>query len=337
MKILISAYSFFPSIGGTEEITDLVARGFSGRGHAVMIVTMTASPTEVEAPYKILRQPSLLTLFGALKWCDVYLQEHLSIRLGWPALLVRRPLVIALQTYLGSGRDWRSRLRKLALSRANAVIACSRALAEQVYPGARVIHNAYRATEFRCLDDGERPIDLVFLGRLIGDKGAHVLIDALGHLRRRGSTPSLEIIGGGPEESALQEQCDALGIASQVEFKGFLRGTALVQALNRCRIMVVPSTWAEPFGIVALEGIACGCAVIAADVGGLPEAVGPCGTTFPAGDSAALADLIADLLADEVRLSTLRSGAEAHLAKHHMGAIADEYLEVLSLAYNRSR
>ena len=49
----------------------------------------------------------------------------------------------------------------------------------------------------------------------------------------------------------------------------------LVNQLNQSEILVVPSLWSEPFGIVALEGLACGCALLASDAGGLPDAVGP--------------------------------------------------------------
>ena len=51
----------------------------------------------------------------------------------------------------------------------------------------------------------------------------------------------------------------------------------MVEELNRHEIMVVPSRWNELFGVVALEGMACGCAMLVSDGGGLPDAVGYAG------------------------------------------------------------
>ena len=61
----------------------------------------------------------------------------------------------------------------------------------------------------------------------------------------------------------------ALGLERQVEFTGVLQGETLVRTLNAHRIMVVPSRTPEPFGVVALEGIACGCVVVGSEGGGL--------------------------------------------------------------------
>ena len=76
------------------------------------------------------------------------------------------------------------------------------------------------------------------------------------------------MIGDGPEASRLQEQAARLGIGGQIDFLGARRGEELVGLLNRHRILVVPSRYNEPFGIVALEGIACGCVVIGSEGAG---------------------------------------------------------------------
>src|SRR6185312_15136232 len=96
--------------------------------------------------------------------------------------------------------------------------------------------------------------------------------------------------------------------------------------------MVVPSVWEEGFGVVALQGVACGCVVVASHTGGLPEAVGSCGLTFPMGDSAALADRLAELLTDDEKRLQLQAGASAHLARHQPRAVAEAYLTVLEHA-----
>ena len=62
--------------------------------------------------------------------------------------------------------------------------------------------------------------DLVFLGRLVSDKGVSLILDSLVQLKSIGLTPSLTIIGQGPEQETLRQQAKANGVADQVEFVG---------------------------------------------------------------------------------------------------------------------
>jgi glycogen(starch) synthase len=106
------------------------------------------------------------------------------------------------------------------------------------------------------------------------------------------------------------------------------RDRELSELIAEHKIMVVPSLEPEPFGIVALEGLACGCLVVASAHGGLPEAVGPHGVLFEPGNVVALADAI--LGAD--RAPWLLNGAAQHLSKHHADYVASKYLKVMEAA-----
>ena len=92
---------------------------------------------------------------------------------------------------------------------------------------------------------------------------------------------------------------------------------------------MVPSRWAEPFGIVALEGIACGCVVVGSEKGGLKEAIGPCGVTFENGNVQALADQLKSLLGNPDRQANLRQQAAEHLAKFQSDAVTAAYLQIM--------
>jgi glycosyltransferase involved in cell wall biosynthesis len=81
---------------------------------------------------------------------------------------------------------------------------------------------------------------------------------------------------------------------------------------------------------VTLEGIACGCVVVAANAGGLPDAVGPCGLIFAKGDAGDLANVLSGLLANEERIRALRLGAADYLFAHRPEAVADNYLRALA-------
>jgi len=88
---------------------------------------------------------------------------------------------------------------------------------------------------------------------------------------------SLTIIGDGADKNNLQQYCKKININKNVNFENFLSGEKLQSKLIEHLCMVIPSIWEEPFGIVALEGIASCDVVISSNRGGLPEAVGSCG------------------------------------------------------------
>ena len=84
--------------------------------------------------------------------------------------------------------------------------------------------------------------------------------------------------------------------------------------------------------MVALEVIACGCVPVGSSEGGLSDAIGPCGLTFPNGDSPALAAALLRLLKTPELLRDYRQHAGEHLRKHHPSTVARQYLEVFASA-----
>jgi glycogen synthase len=326
LKILISSHAFAPSVGGIETVSALLAEEFSKLGHVVMIVTQTAA--ENEEQFAVVRQPSLRTLFGLVSWCDVFWHNNLSLRTVWPALPARRPVVI---THQGSycrqpqGLDLSLRLQR-ALSNRLTSVAISRFVASCFQPPPPVIPNPYDAGIFTQAATGERSGDLIFVGRLVSEKGLDVLLEALALLRARGPRPRLTVVGSGPEEKSMGQLATRLDLVDQVTWLGIKRGPELAEILNRHKILIAPSRYDEPFGVVALEGIACGCAVIGSQGGGLPEAIGPCGITFPNGDAAALADALERLLAAPNQ--EFVAAAPQHLARFHPATIANSYLNL---------
>jgi glycosyltransferase involved in cell wall biosynthesis len=331
MRILLASRNFLPNIGGVETATDAIARGLARRQHHVTVVTVTPAAGPDDLPYRVLRHPSPAGLLAAVRHCDIYVQNNISLRGLWPLLLAPRPWIVVHHIYLRQRRQSLTpaeRAKRWTLRWARS-IAVSRAVARDLPFAAAVIPESYRDDVFRVTNHGQRHCDLGFLGRFIPEKGADLLLAALARLRRRKITPRLRMMGSGAEEPGLRRSAALLGLAAQVEFVGPAHGERLVGLLNECRILVVPSRWAEPFGIVALEAIACGCVVVGSSGGGLPDAMGPCGVTFPNGDEGALADRLAELLLDPQRIATLRAKAAAHLAEHTPDAVAAAWLRVM--------
>ena len=333
LKILFSSHFFPPGIGGIEEVSAILAHEFARRGHEVIVVTQTADGApEEDYPFKVKRAARLAELPGLTRWSDVVFHNNISLRTAWPLAWNRRPWVVAHQTWIArtDGRRAAVDRVKLRAIRAARNVAVSSAIAAKLGVEARVIPNPYRDAVFRRTNMGAREGDVVFLGRLVSDKGADVLIEALGVLKGRGLAPRATIVGDGPERAALEAQARRLGVGAR--FAGTMRGEELAAMLNSHRLLVAPSRWEEPFGVVALEAMACGCVPVVARSGGLPEAAGAAGVTFEKGDVRGLADCLEKLMADETGLELLRRRAPAHLERHRAAVIANQYLEVMEEA-----
>ncbi len=324
---------FYPNVGGIETVAELLAREWVAAGHAVTIVTdVAAAPGDTKSfPFPVFHRPGPSELLRVVRNCDLAVHHNISLKALWPLLLVRKPLVaIHHDRYFPFGvrsRPWRERA-KVWIARHWAHNVCiSHATRASVGCDGPVIHDLYDCETFRNLEQ-RRERELVFLGRLVSDKGVDVLLDALSELKRQGITPLLTIIGDGPERADIERRIDRLGLESQVTLLGKRGSDEIVRILNAHRIMVVPSVFDEGFGVVALEGAACGCVIVGADSGGLPEAIGPCGVSFPKRDHRRLATLLAELLLEPARLEKFRAAAPAHLAQHQPFEVAAKYIEV---------
>ena len=265
-----------------------------------------------------------------LSWCDVHVQANISLKAAWVWLVAPRKTLYQHNNVYQRDDGSRGPVDhlKTELARITPGIAVSTYTA--VRTGAEhVIPNAYDDRTF-----GPAPAwdskdgDLVFLGRLVSQKGCDTLIDALGRLGARGHRPGLTVIGDGPDREALARQAAEVGVMDQVAYRGKLTGRALAEELARHRVMVVPSRYEEPFGIVALEGLASGCVPIVSERGGLTDAIGGHGCTFPNGDSATLSDRLEEVLTDMEAARAQLEGVEAHLAQYRPRPVAENYIAV---------
>jgi glycosyltransferase involved in cell wall biosynthesis len=154
------------------------------------------------------------------------------------------------------------------------------------------------------------------------------LIQSVAALRDAGLVVPLTIIGIGSEKAALEKLVVAEKLENLVRFAGSLRGEALATELNRHLILVVPSRWQEPFGVVAVEGIACGCLVVGSSGGGLPDAIGSCGKTFKNGDAADLSRAIREVLENGDSAQQFQAAVSSHLNRHRAEVVAAQYLQI---------
>jgi glycogen(starch) synthase len=332
LKILLGSHRFSPSTGGIETASDLLAREFVKLGHEVRVVTQ--SEGNGDFPFAVIRRPGALELLRQVRWTDVFLQNNISLRTLWPLALVRRPLFITHQTWIADpqGRvGWQHHVKRFALRFATS-LSISRAVAARLPVPSVEVGNPYHDEIFTDVATGKRSKDLIFAGRLVSDKGADILIEAVAILRQSKINTHLTIAGDGPERARLERQVADLGLQSSIHFVGNQDSRRLAEILNLHRILVVPSRWPEPFGIVAVEAIASGCVVVGSADGGLAEAIGPCGVTFPNGDARALADILTRLLTDPGEIEALRRPAPQHLSQFTRRRVANRYIEALAAA-----
>ncbi|AFY69022.1 glycosyl transferase group 1 [Thalassoporum mexicanum PCC 7367] len=316
----------------------MLAHEFVNQGHELKLITQT--PAEqidqepAQFPFAVIRQPPNNELLDLVSWCDVFFHNNISLRVAWAIVMRPKPWVIAHHTWMrqpDGSLGWQNILkRSLTLVATN--IAISEAIAKHMPGKSTIIGNPYQDDIFYKLPAVKRDRELIFLGRLVSDKGVDILLQALALLKERGTAPQLTIVGDGEELANLQRLTQDLQLGEQVDFVGQKSRDQLAQLLNAHQIMVIPSRWEEPFGVVALEGIACGCVVVGSAGGGLKDAIGSCGLTFANGDTKALAEILYDLLLQPEQLTLYRKNAAAHLANHRIAKVAGEYLKVLSAA-----
>ncbi|HUL39353.1 MAG TPA: glycosyltransferase family 4 protein [Methanomassiliicoccales archaeon] len=176
----------------------------------------------------------------------------------------------------------------------------------------------------------DSPQDLGFilsLGRIVHTKGLEYLIEAM-----RGLDAKLIIAGGGPEKEKLEALSRHHGLEGKVEMLGRVSEERKNELFATCSFFVMPSLF-ESYGIAAAEAMSYGKAVVATNVGGLPEVVADCGVLVPPRDPMALAKAIASLLEDEGRRIDLGRKARARASKYSWDRVAElqeqVYLEVV--------
>lgn len=312
-------------IGGIETMVQVLATELTSRGHEVCVLCSAKTDSKDDFAFQVVRNASMLQTIRWWRWSDVILHVSVSLKGLWPFLIVRRPWFISHQSWYCAENQCGVRARlKLFLARTFATrnIAISHAIAEHIGTNVVIIPNCYDRQTFKQRDEIDRDRDILFVGRLVSDKGCDTLLKAIQILKSIGLSTSATIVGSGPSEGDLKSLATQLGIESLVTFTGALRGEALSHQMNAHRYLVVPSRWKEPFGIVALEGIASGCYVIGSAHGGLKDAIGNCGRLFENGNEQALADALQSALKDS---SVDNSQRIDHLARFTASSVAAAY------------
>lgn len=163
---------------------------------------------------------------------------------------------------------------------------------------------------------------ILFVGRIVPQKGLHVLLDALPEVWKRFPSARLRIIGGvrfGCDQidgylAGLHEKAAALG--GGIEFAGPAPHDEVGNHFQKADVFVCPSVWNEPLGMVNLEAMAAGVPVVAFAKGGIPEAVGQAGLLVEETEPEALSGALIRLLSESALRRELAVKGRERVARH---------------------
>jgi UDP-glucose:(glucosyl)LPS alpha-1,2-glucosyltransferase len=239
-----------------------------------------------------------------------------------------RPVMLFLHNDPRGMRGARTPAERAALLRRLArVVTVSDFLRRQFSEGLR---GAEVAVLPNCVDlrglppAGTREPLVLFAGRVVSDKGADVFVEACARALPRLSGWRAELLGADrfgaaspetPYLATLRPKAAAAGVA----MPGWRPHGEVIAAMARAAIVVVPSRWAEPFGLAALEAMACGAAVLASRRGGLPEVVGEVAVPIDPEAPEQIAEAIVALAADPARRVILGEAGRRRAAAFDVG------------------
>ncbi|MDQ3168775.1 MAG: glycosyltransferase family 4 protein [Acidobacteriota bacterium] len=198
------------------------------------------------------------------------------------------------------------------------------------YPPAQVAVVPYFVNAPAVEGDAE-PRTILTAGRLTREKGFDLFIDALTHVPK----PWRAIIAGdGMERAALEQRAARAGLTGDIDFAGWQDETGMGALYARASVVVMPSRWPEPSGIVGLEAMAHGRPVAAFAVGGIPEWLqdGVTGRLAVPGDSASLAAAIVTILSDPGAASAMGAAGRGRAVDVFSAA---RHLTALNTLYGR--
>lgn len=334
------------ALAGTGDDVLVVAPGDPARwlGRPVDGVRLTGTGAVVSVPANGARAPIAAsplagrrTLAALARFGPDVVHVHEPLVPGPAAAALRRSVAPVVATFhrAGAGAGYRllGPVARPLVGRAAALVAVSEAarqtLCAVVGPSAERAEIVPNGVDLDRFDRARRRarrgpgLRVVFVGRLERRKGAEVLLAAV-PLLRAATEPdpglAVVVVGDGPLRPRLEA-----GAPAGVAFRGRLDDEALADEVAAADVLVAPSLEGESFGVVLLEAMAAGTAVVAADLPGYRLAAGAAARFVAPGDPAALARALGALLADDDARAALVARGLAQAATSGFGALAEAY------------
>ena len=223
-----------------------------------------------------------------------------------------------------------------AIGRVSPVIAVGPALAHRYRRSKRVLEIAVSlvsgaevaAAAAGPQRDYQGELRILSVGRLDAEKNPTMLAEVLAGLQRAdGGDWRLVVCGEGPLEGALRQRLEDLGVGDRAELLGYVQhGDAMRQTYADAH-MLLHASWTEGLPQVIIEALAARLPVVATDVGGIGDAVGPAAILIPPGDVGAAISALEDLRRDAgLRAAVTDAGGEyarLHTLEREVARVAE--------------
>jgi glycosyltransferase involved in cell wall biosynthesis len=217
-------------------------------------------------------------------------------------------------------------------------ITASRFLKEQMvfsgYPG-EMIEVMRVPPQFvqASLPPRSQPPQFLYLGRIDATKGLAWMLRAVAGVR---GAACFDVLGDGPLLPQMKALAESLGVSKRVTFHGWVGTPEVIQRLEQCRALILPSVWHEPGATVVVEAMAVGRAVIVSRVGGMPEVVPDerNGILVTPNDEAGLSRAIERLAGDWELAARMGQEGRRLVEEHYTLA---RHVEMLTAVYDRVR
>jgi glycosyltransferase involved in cell wall biosynthesis len=176
---------------------------------------------------------------------------------------------------------------------------------------------------------------VIFVGRIAEKKGLHILVKAMDIVKQQYPSVHLTVVGDGSEKQYNQQLTKTLGLEGHISFTGALKHSEIPELLNQAKIFAMPSKISksgdqEGLGLVAVEAMGCGCAVVAAELAAIKDVVkhNKTGLMFKPEDPACLAQAIITLLSDDKKRQSLAIDGNQFANKNfNWQLVAEKYID----------
>ena len=227
-------------------------------------------------------------------------------------------------------RKVQRRIVRIVGRKADGLLAVSR-LAEEAFaalgfPETKIYRFGYfenaQHVETTCGPQNSRRREVMYVGRLVKEKGIELLIEAIVPLLREDASLRFVLVGGGELENELRNQVHAMGLDDQIAFRGVVRSRSVHSLLKQGIMLVLPSEL-DGWGIVVNQALQAGTPVVVSDSCGSAELVanGENGYIFQTGDASSLKECMRAVLHNSESRS-MRDAAEGigHIASAKVAA-----------------
>ena len=341
MRVALVCPYDLAATGGVQHIVIELARRLQEGGDEAYLVGPGQGPDDVETrsvggsvDVRANRSTAPLApdpgAFGATRQAlddadVVHVHEPFVPWVGWAAATMDRPVVA---TFHADPARWTRALYRAATTLGrrmvggSVVTAVSEVAASALpssWPTPRIVPNAVDTAAYR-LDVPRAAHRVTFLGRNDPRKGRSVLLEAWGEVRRSHPGAELVVLGS---EGVDRDGVAFAGRVTEEEKRASLAGAA---------IHVTPNLGGESFGMVVVEGMAAGCAVVASDLPAFRAVLGEAGRLVPPGRPGPLAEAVTALLADPDQARSLGERGRAAVTRFDWSVVLAEYRDVYESA-----